>query len=127
MAAEIGLECDVEHLDENLAHVVAHPLLEDIHQELAVLFAANRAVGYEVASLRIEQALAAGLLTPSLVGDIDGLRAGTLDDWDELHPRSLHLVAEKTIDRAAVMFVGGVDRTQNVEVDSVLAEVSPAL
>ena len=68
-----------------------------------------------------------GLVTPALVGDIDGFGAGALDDGDELHPLRLHLVSEEAIDRAAVMFVSGVDRAQDIEVDSVLAQEPPAL
>src|ERR1039457_4048037 len=127
MAAEIGLERHVEHLDEDIAHSMAHPLLENVNEEAAVLFAADRARRYQVAGLRIEQALAAGLLAPALVGDIDCLLGGTLDDRDELHPLRAHLIAEETIDRAPVFLVGCVDRTQYVELDSVLAQVPPAL
>ena len=53
--------------------------------------------------------------------------AGALDDRDELYPLCVHLVAEEAIDRAAVFLVGGVDRAQYVEVDSVLAQEPPAL
>src|SRR5271169_3136783 len=127
MAAEIGLEGHVEHLHKNLAHVVTHPLLENIHQEVAVLFATDRALRYQVAGLRVEQALAAGLLAPSLVRDIDRLFAGTLDDRDKLQPLRAHLVAKKTVNRAAVFFVGGVDRAQYVELDAVLAQQAPSL
>src|SRR5450631_3207908 len=127
MAAEVGLEGYVKHLDEDRADIVAQPLLKNVYEELAVLFAADGAVGDEVAVLGIEQALAAGLVAPSLVGDIDGLGAGPLNDGDELYPCRLQLIAEEAIDRAAVMFVGGVDRAQDIEVDSVLAEEAPAL
>src|SRR5271167_462460 len=127
MAAEIGLERHVEDLNVNAPHIMAHPLLEDIHQEAAILFPSDRALGYQVTVLRVEQALAVGLLAPALVGDVDRLLGGTLDDRDELHPLRAHLVAEKTIDRAAVFLVGGIDRTQYVEFDFVLAQVPPAL
>ena len=65
MAAEIGLERHVKHLDEHFAHIMPQPFLENIYQELAVLFAADRAIGDEVAFLGIEQALTAGLIAPS--------------------------------------------------------------
>src|SRR5579864_4208363 len=109
MTAEIGLEGHVEHLDKDLADIMAHPLLENVHQKLAVLFGTDGTVGYEVSVLGIKQALLAGLLTPALVCDIDGLSGGALDDRDELYPGSVHLVAEETIDRTAVFLVGGVD------------------
>src|SRR5216683_281349 len=127
MAAEISLEGHVEHLDKNLTHVVAHPLLKNIYEEAAVLFATDRALGHEVAGLRVQQALAAGLLAPAEVGDIDGFRTGALDDGNKLHPLCTHFIAEETIDGTAVLLVGGVDRAQDVEFDSVLAQVPPAL
>src|SRR6266849_957905 len=110
MAAEIGLERYVEHLDKNLAHVMAHPVLEDVHKEAAVLFAPNRALRYQIAGLRVKQALAAGLLAPAQVGDVDRVRIGALDDGNKLQPLGAHLVAEETIDSAAVFMVGGIDR-----------------
>src|SRR5579872_5951190 len=127
MAAEIGLERDVEHLHENCADVMPHPLLEDVDEKAAVLFASDRALGYEVSGLRIEQALAAGLLAPALVGDIDRFFRGALHDGDKLHPLRVHLVAEETIDRSAVFLVSSIDRAQYVEVDPVLVQVCPAL
>jgi hypothetical protein len=41
MAAEKSFERHIEKLDVNLAHVMAYPLLENIHEELAVLFASD--------------------------------------------------------------------------------------
>src|SRR5580704_1008908 len=127
MAAEISLECDVEHLDIDLAYVTAHPLLENVHEELTILFAADRTIRYEVSRLRIEQAFAARLLTPALISKIDGLIARTLDDGDELHPLRMQLVAKKAINRATMFLVGRVDRAQDVKVNSVFAKVCPAL
>src|SRR5713226_8570509 len=121
MAAEIGLERYVEHLDKNLAHVMAHPVLEDVHKEAAVLFAPNRALRYQIAGLRVKQALAARLLAPALVGDIDRFFTGAFDDRNKLHPPCAHLIAKEAIDGAAMFLVGGVDGAQDVEVDSVLA------
>ena len=80
----------------NATDVVAHPLLEDVHKELAVLFAADRAFGDQVAGLRIEQALGAGAVAPAQIGDLQCLRGGALDDRDELDPLGLHLV-RKTV------------------------------
>jgi hypothetical protein len=127
MPAEIGLERHVEHLDVNLAHVMAHPLLEDVNQKATVLFASDRTLGYEVAVLRVKQALAVGLLAPAQIGDVDRLFGGALNDRDELHPLRAHLITKETIDRAAMFLVGGVDRAEYVEFDSVLAQVLPAL
>src|SRR5271169_2854325 len=127
MTVEIGLERHVEELDKNPAHVMANPLLENIHQEAAVLFTADRALGHQVAVLGIEQAFAAGLFTPAQVGNIDRLFSGALDDRYKLHPLSLHLVAEEAIDRTTMFLIGGVDRAQDVELDSVLAKHAPAV
>src|SRR6266536_2613306 len=126
MATGIGLERHIEHLDKDPAHVMTNPLLEDIHEEAAVLFATDRALGHEVAGLRVQQALAAGLLAPAEVGDIDGFRTGALDDGYKLHPPCAHFIAEETIDSAPVLFVSGVDCAQDVEFDSVLAQEPPA-
>ena len=127
MAAEIGLECHVENLDINLADVMAYPFFEDVYQEASVLFAPNGAIRYQVAGLRIEQALAARLLAPAQIGDLDRFFGRALDDGDELHPLCTHLIAKKRIDGAAVFLVGGVDGADYVEFDSVVAQVPPAL
>ena len=50
---------------------------------------------------------------------------GAFDDRNELNPLCLQFVAKEAIDRAAVFLVGGVDGAQNVEVDSVLAQLPP--
>ena len=86
MAAKESLQRYVEKLYENLAHVVAYPFLEYIHEKASVLFGTDRALGDQVAGLRVEQALLAGLVTPALVGNFESLCRGTLDDRDELHP-----------------------------------------
>src|SRR5579872_4327302 len=127
MAPEIGLKRDVEHLHKNFADVMPHPLLEDIDEEAAILFASDGALGYEVSGLRVEQALAAGLLAPALVGDINRFFRGALHDRNKLHPLRMHLVAEKTIDGSAMLLIGGINCAQNVELDSVLTQVCPAL
>src|SRR5579872_19874 len=127
MASEIGLKRDIEHLHKNFADVMPHPLLEDIDEEAAILFASDGAFGYEISGLRVEQALAAELLAPALVRDIDRFFRGALHDGDKLHPLRVHLVAEETIDRSAVLLVGGINCAQDVELDSMLTEVCPAL
>jgi len=52
MAAEEGLQRDVEELHIDLAHVIAHPLLEDVDEESTVLFGTYRALSHQVASRR---------------------------------------------------------------------------
>ena len=44
VAAEIGFQGHVKELDEDLTHVVSDPLLEDVHEKAAVLFASHRAI-----------------------------------------------------------------------------------
>ena len=70
MAAEIGFERHVEELHVDLAHVAAHPFLEHVHQEAAVLLRADRALGDQISGLGVEQPLPAWLLAPALVGDL---------------------------------------------------------
>ena len=127
MPAKIGLERHIEHLYKDRAHVVAHPLLENIHEELTILFAADGAFGDEVSGLSVEQAFAAWLFAPALVGDINCFRRGAFDDGNKLYPFRFHLVAKKTVNGAAVFLVCGIDGAQDVELDSVLAQKPPAL
>ena len=116
VATEICLERHIEELHVYLAYVMTHPLLEDVYEETAILFASDRALCDEVSRLGIEQALCAGPFTPTQIGNLDGFRCGALDDRDELHPLCAQFVAKEAIDRTAVIFVGGVDRAQDVEV-----------
>ena len=127
VAAEEGLERDIEQLHIDLTHVTSHPFLEHIDQEAAVLFGAHRPFGDQVAGLGIEQALLAGHFAPALVGNADGLLGGALDDGDELDPLRAQFVAKEAVDRPPMVLVGGIDGTQDVEVDLVTAQRLPAL
>ena len=60
MAAEICFQRYIEQLDVDLPHVVTHPFLEDIDQKAAVLLAADRTLGDEIAGLRVEQTFPPG-------------------------------------------------------------------
>lgn len=111
VATKVRLQGYVEHLNKNVAYIVAHPFLENIHEEMAVLLTADRAIGYQVPGLRIKQALPAGLFAPAHVSNIDRFGRCAFDDRNELQPLGAHLVAEKAIDVAAVLLVGGVHRT----------------
>src|SRR5208283_3559222 len=108
-------------------HVVAHPFLEDIDQKAAVLLCAHGAFGDEIAALRVEQSLAARGLAPALVRELERLRGGAFDDRNELHPFGAQLVAEETIDLAPAFLVGGVDRAQDIEFNTVPAQLPPSL
>src|SRR5271163_2740328 len=102
------------------------PFLEDIDEKATILLGAHGALGDEVAGLRIEQALAAGLRTPALVGDLQCLLRSTLDDRYELHPLRAQLIAEEAVDSAPMLLVGGIHRTQDVEFHSMPAQLPPA-
>lgn len=95
-------------------------------QEAAVSFATDRALGAQVAGLRVEQGLAAGLLAPTEIGDLDRLCGSVLEDGGELDSLYAQFVAKEAIDRAAVVLVSGVDRTQDIEINTVLAELAPS-
>src|SRR5579872_1253906 len=127
MAPEIGFEGHVEKLDIDSADVAPRPFLENVDQEAAILLAADRAIGNQIAGLGVEQALAsAGPIAPALIGDFDRFRGGALNDRDELHPLGAEFVAKETIDRAAMRLVGGVNRAKNIEFDAMLAQMPPA-
>ena len=128
VTAEMGLEGDVEELHVDPPHVAPDPLLEDVDQELPVLRAAHGTSGDEAAGLRVQGALpAAGPVAPSLVGGVEGLLGGALDDGDELDPLGPELVAEEAVDLPAALLVRGVDRAEDVEGHVVGAQVAPAL
>lgn len=127
MAAEKGFERHVEELDVNRSHIMAHPFFENIHEEATVLLGTYRALRHQVAGLRVEQTFAIGPLAPTRVGDGDCLCGGALDDGDELYPLCAKYVAEEAIHRTTVFLVCGVDRAENVEVDPVPLQATPAL
>ena len=65
---EVG-EGDVEHLDEDAAHVAPHPLLEDVDEEAAPLLGRDRARGDQVARLRVERPTL-DVAAPACLGDV---------------------------------------------------------
>ena len=69
----------IEYLDENAAHILPHPLIEDGDEEVAVLFCSYRSLGHPVSFLK------AGSIVP-------------LHDWDELDELRTELVAEEAVD-----------------------------
>ena len=97
MAAEERFEGHVEELDVHLPDIVAHPFLEDIDEKSAVLLRADRALSDQIARLRVEQTFAARMRTPALVGKLQRLLGGSLDDGDELQPLGTQLVAEEPV------------------------------
>src|SRR5271166_4241840 len=118
MAPEIGFERDVEELDEHAPHIAPHPFLENVDEELAILLAANRAVGDQISGLGVEKALArARPIAPALVGDGERLGRRPLDDRNELDPRRAEFVAEEAVDPSPMLLVGGVDGAEDIELD----------
>ena len=119
-------ERGVEDLDEHVADVVAHPLLEHLDEELAVLLGADAAVGDELALLPVERSVT-GSSPPAGLGEGEQLRGDPLDDGDELDELRTELVAQERVDLAAVVAVGRVDGGEHVPVDPVPPEyVEPA-
>ncbi len=95
-------------------------------QEGAELLRVHGALRDEVPLLLVERAIATALPAPSLVGDVDGLGSGALDNGDELDVLGAELVAEEVIDLERVVLVAGMDGTEDVDVHLVLAEDVPA-
>src|SRR6185436_2751213 len=127
MTSEICLERDIEELHVNPGHIVTHPLFEDIHKELSVLFAADGTFCDEVSLLCVEESLSARLFAPALIGDIDGFRCGALDDRNKLHPLCTHFIAEEPIHGTAVFLICRIHGTDHVEPDSMSLQKRPAL
>ena len=126
VAAKERLEGDVKELDENRTDVMTHPFFEDIHEEAAVLLAANRTLRHQASGLGVEEALLTGPLAPALVGDCERLCGSALDDRNKLHPVCTQLVAEEAINRAAVVLVSGIDRAQDVVFDPMFTNSPPS-
>jgi hypothetical protein len=55
------------------------------------------------------------------------LSTDALDDRNELYPARIEFIAQKTVDGAAMLLVGGVNRAKDVEFDAMLAQVPPTL
>src|SRR6476620_5409764 len=88
-------ECDVEHLDVDLADVASDPLLEDIDQEAPVLRRADRPPRHDLTLLDVERPVA-----PRLPGNgsVLGLIGGhPLDDRNELDEAGATFIAKKAI------------------------------
>jgi hypothetical protein len=108
--AEIGLKGNVKELNVNPSYVVTYPLLEDIDEELTVLFPADCAIRDQVAGLSVEQTLVIGAVAPAKVGDLDSVGVSPLYDWDELHPLGVEFISEEAVDRPAMLLVSSIDR-----------------
>src|SRR5262249_10090345 len=103
-AVEAG-QCRVEHLDVDGTDVAAHPLLEHLDQDPAVLRWPHRPAGDQVPVLRVERAFSclavglaggpgAGPVAPASVGKLELVLGDPLDDGDELDKRRAKLVTQ---------------------------------
>src|SRR6185437_10558003 len=118
LADPVG-ECDVEHLDVDLADVASDPLLEDIDQEATVLHRAHRPPRHDVTLLDVQRPVA-----PRLPGNrsVLGRFRDPLDDRDELDEAGATFVAKKAVDLTAAIAVGGVHGCQGIPIDSCVVE-----
>src|SRR5262245_16136393 len=87
-------QCRVEHLNIDGTDVAAHPLLEHVDQEPAVLRWPGGPVSDQVSVLHVKRAvsclaagLAAGPVAPACVGKLELLFGHSLNDGDELDER----------------------------------------
>ena len=111
----------VEQLHVDRADVVPHPLLEDVDHEAPVLLGPDRALGDEVARLRV-QGPALDAIAPPRVRDREQLGRRALDDRDELDESGAEVVAQEAVHTRAVVAVRGVHRRQHVPIDAVPLE-----
>src|SRR6185295_16879902 len=117
-------ECDVEHLDVDLADVASDPLLEDIDQEAPVLRRADRPPRHDLTLLDVERPVA-----PRLPGNGSVLRRfrDPLDDRDELDEAGATFVAKKAVNLAAAIAVCGVHGCKGIPLDSGVVEEREAM
>src|SRR6185295_3514391 len=113
-------ECDVEHLDVDLADVASDPLLEDIDQEAPVLRRAHRPPRHDLTLLDVERPVAPRLPGNGSVVGLIG--RDPLDDRDELDEAGATFVAKKAIDLAAAIAVCSVHGCQGIPLDSCVVE-----
>jgi hypothetical protein len=80
----------VEHRDEDVADVVAGPLLEDVDEEPAVLLGPDRAVGDQVALLPVQRPLTGRSPQPdSASGSSSAVTRSTIGmSWTNVAPSS---------------------------------------
>ena len=118
LADPVG-ERDVEHLHVHLADVAAHPLLEDVDQEAAVLLAADRAVRDRAPLLLVQRPVAPRRPRHLAVGGL----GDPLDDRDELDEARAALVAEEAVHLAAAVAVAGMHGRERVPLDAGRAQM----
>ncbi len=107
--ADPAAERGIKGVDEDLAYIPAHPLVEDGDQEAAVLLCLDRTLGDQVAELRVQWSVATWPLAPALVGDGQRFSCCAFNDRDELHILRLELVAEEVVDLQGMIAIGGMD------------------
>jgi len=112
----------IEHLHVDSADVTLNPFVEDVDQEPAPLFGANRAAGHVVAFEDVERTRVAAALAPSLVRHREQLLGDALDDGDELDEGGLQLVAKEPVDLDRVAGVRRMNRAHHVDIHAVVVQ-----
>ena len=106
-----------DDLHVNLAHVVAHPFVEDLDQELAVLQRQHRPIMDEVGRRALRRRLGAGAFR---------LEVPAFDDRNELHPLEA-FIAEEAVDIQRPVAVEAVDAAQRVMPHAVFDQEAAAV
>ena len=104
----------VEQLHVDLAHVMPHPLIEDVNQESPQLLRLHRPFRNPVAGLAVEWPRATGPRSPPQVRQRNHIRVHSLHDRDELHEPGPQRVAEEAIHGQRVPGVAGMHGAQDV-------------
>ncbi len=116
----------VEHLDEDLGDVLPDPLVEDGDQEAAPLVGPHRSFRNQFPFEKVERPRLVRV-APALVGQREQFGGRSFDDRDELHELGAEVVTEEAVHLEPVISVGGMDGTQDVEIDGMrLQEAEPA-
>ena len=116
----------VEHLHEHASDIRADPFVEDADQKAPPLLRAHRSIRHLVPLEHVQGARFATALAPAAIGERQHLRGHALDDRDELEEFGPELVPEEAVDIVWMVAVGRVHGAEDVDVDAVLLEQTPA-
>ena len=119
-----GRQGRINILDENLAHVATHPLVEHLTQETPITRRRGRTARHAVPVLAIQQRRCSGPPATFSLGQVRG--AYPLHNGNELQVPCSQLVTEIAVDQRAVLLIRGVDRAQNVRLNPRAHELLPA-
>ena len=122
--AKHGRQGRINILDENLAHVAAHPLIEHLTQETPITRRRGRTAGHAVPVLAVQQRRRSGPPAALSLGQVRG--AHPLHNGNELQVSCPQLVTEIAVDPRPVRLIRGVDRAQDVRLHPRAGELLPA-